>query len=168
MCSGVVLQIVSGAEKKAFDRGGPVWPPRSNVTNDRLRGGSGRALPPQPKTGGSGRQRPPAKIFRKNEKKKFGFGWGAAPQTAQVWLGGQSLLKRSFVTFDRLGGGQMGPPRSNDFFSAPLTTRVPPGRPAERPAERPTARPSRKNYLDVPVTIPNTILRFLFFLKAIW
>ena len=39
-----------GAEKKeSFDRGGPVWPPRSNVTNDRLRGVSGGALPPQPK-----------------------------------------------------------------------------------------------------------------------
>ena len=50
--------------KKLFDRGGPVWPPRSNVTNDRLRRGSGRALPPQPKIGGSGGQRPPAKIFR--------------------------------------------------------------------------------------------------------
>ena len=48
-------------KKKSFDRGGPVWPPRSNVTNDRLRGGSGGALPPQPKTGGSGGQRPPAK-----------------------------------------------------------------------------------------------------------
>ena len=32
-------RVVSGAEKKSFDRGGPVWPPRSNVTNDRLRGG---------------------------------------------------------------------------------------------------------------------------------
>ena len=31
--------------------------------------------------------------------------------------------KRSFVTFDR--GGQTGPPRSNDFFSAPLTTQAP-------------------------------------------
>ena len=31
--------VVSGAEKKSFDRGGPVWPPRSNVTNDRLGGG---------------------------------------------------------------------------------------------------------------------------------
>ena len=50
-------------KKKSFDRGGPVWPPRSNVTNDRLRGGSGGALPPQPKIGGSGGQRPPAKIF---------------------------------------------------------------------------------------------------------
>ena len=48
-------------KKKSFDRGGPVWPPRSNVTNDRLRGGSGGALPPQPKFGGSGGQRPPAK-----------------------------------------------------------------------------------------------------------
>ena len=57
-------------KKKSFDRGGPVWPPRSNVTNDRLRGGSGGALPPQPKTGGSGGQRPPAKTenFRKNAK----------------------------------------------------------------------------------------------------
>ena len=26
-------------KKKSFDRGGPVWPPRSNVMNDRLRGG---------------------------------------------------------------------------------------------------------------------------------
>ena len=26
-------------KQKAFDRGGPVWPPRSNVTNDRLGGG---------------------------------------------------------------------------------------------------------------------------------
>ena len=25
-------------KKKSFDRGGPVWPPRSNVTNDRLGG----------------------------------------------------------------------------------------------------------------------------------
>ena len=45
-------------------RGSPVWPPRSNVTNDRLRGRSGEALPPPPKFGGSGGQRPPAK----NEK----------------------------------------------------------------------------------------------------
>ena len=34
-------------KKKSFDRGGPVWPPRSNVTNDCLRGGSGGAKPPQ-------------------------------------------------------------------------------------------------------------------------
>ena len=45
------------------------------------------------------------------------FGWGGkAPPDPP--------LKRSFVTFDR--GGQTGPPRSNDFFSAPLTTRAPP------------------------------------------
>ena len=50
-------RVVSGAEK-SFDRGGPVWPPRSNVTNDRLRGGSGEAFPPQPKP----------KKFRKNAK----------------------------------------------------------------------------------------------------
>ena len=57
-------------KKKSFDRGGPVWPPRSNVTNDRLRGGSGGALPPQPKIGGSGGQRPPAKFFE-NFSKNF-------------------------------------------------------------------------------------------------
>ena len=58
-------RVVSGAEKKAFDRGGPVWPPRSNAADDRSGGGSGRVKPPQPKTGGSGGQRPPAKNFRK-------------------------------------------------------------------------------------------------------
>ena len=60
-------------KKKSFDRGGPVWPPRSNVTNDRLRWGSGGALPPQPKFGGSGGQRPPAKTenFSKFFEKKF-------------------------------------------------------------------------------------------------
>ena len=37
-CPGVVggARVVSGAEKKAFDRGGPVWPPRSNAADDRL------------------------------------------------------------------------------------------------------------------------------------
>ena len=54
-------RVVSGAEKKAFDRGGPVWPPRSNAADDRLGGG---LQTPQPKIGRSGGQRPPAK----NEK----------------------------------------------------------------------------------------------------
>ena len=40
-------RIVSGTKKKAFDRGGPVWPPRSNAADDRL--GGGGALPPLPK-----------------------------------------------------------------------------------------------------------------------
>ena len=68
------VRVSSAAPKnKSFDRGGPVWPPRSNVTNDRLGRGSGGALPPQPKTGGSGGQRPPAKTekFRKKFKKVF-------------------------------------------------------------------------------------------------
>ena len=47
-------------KKKAFDRGGPGWPPRSNAKYDRLGGGLG-GLCPQPKTGGSGGQRPAAK-----------------------------------------------------------------------------------------------------------
>ena len=35
-------RVVSGAEKKTFDRGGPVWLPRSNAADDRF-GGSGGA-----------------------------------------------------------------------------------------------------------------------------
>ena len=63
-------RVVGGAEKKkAFDRGGPVRPPRSNAADDHLRGWSGGALFPQPKTGRSGRQRPPAKILKKIAKK---------------------------------------------------------------------------------------------------
>ena len=50
-------------KKKAFDRGGPVWPPRSNAKYDYLGGSLGGAKPPQPKTGGSGGLcPPPAKI----------------------------------------------------------------------------------------------------------
>ena len=51
-------------------------------------------------------------------------------------------LKRSFATFDR--GGQTGPPRSNAFFSAPLTTCAPPTtvRPDVRPNARPNVRPN--------------------------
>ena len=58
-------RVVSGGEKNSFDRGGPIWPPRSNVTNDRLRGGSGGPLLPPGKN-----RCPPAKMFGKNEKKK--------------------------------------------------------------------------------------------------
>ena len=46
--------VVSGAEKKAFDRGGPVWPPRSNAADDRLGGVWGRLCPPSQKPGGLG------------------------------------------------------------------------------------------------------------------
>ena len=132
-------RVVSGAEK-SFDRGGPVWPPRSNVTNDRLKGDPGGDLSPTAKNRGVWQAAPPSqnrKIFEKFPKKSIlagrrcprdppVFGRGAkAPQTTP--------LKRSFVTFDR--GGQTRPPRSNDFFSAPLTTRAPPGRPAEHPPD---------------------------------
>ena len=34
----VGARVVSGAETKAFDRGGPVWLPRSNAADDRLGG----------------------------------------------------------------------------------------------------------------------------------
>ena len=72
--------------------------------------------------------------------------WALSPRP--VWRGRGTKrysrmcppLKRPFVTFDR--GGQTGPPRSNVFFSAPLTTRAPPGRPAGRLAERPAGRPA--------------------------
>ena len=57
-------------KKKSFDRGGPVWPPRSNVTNDRLRGGLGGLCPPSQKPGGLGGSAPQPKIFR-NISKNF-------------------------------------------------------------------------------------------------
>ena len=42
-------------KKKAFDRGGPVWPPRSNAKDDRLGGvWDGMVLPPQLKTDSPG------------------------------------------------------------------------------------------------------------------
>ena len=44
--SPVALVSSAAPKKKAFDRGGPVWPPRSNVANDRLRGGLGGLRPP--------------------------------------------------------------------------------------------------------------------------
>merc|ERR1711924_537735 len=57
--SAAPVSSVSSAapKKKPFDEGGPVWPPRSNVTNDRLRGRGGGAPPPQ-------------KISKKKKKKK--------------------------------------------------------------------------------------------------
>ena len=37
---------LAAPKTKAFDRGGPVWPPRSNAADDRLGGGPREALPP--------------------------------------------------------------------------------------------------------------------------
>ena len=59
---GVVLRIVGG--EKAFDRGGPVWPPRSNAKDERLRGGVLRGFAPPEAweknlRGGSVGQQPP-------------------------------------------------------------------------------------------------------------
>ena len=66
-----VAPVPSTAPKqKAFDRGGPDWPPRSNAEDDRSWGVSGGALPPPPKTGGFGGHRPPAKIETKSKLKK--------------------------------------------------------------------------------------------------
>ena len=55
-------------KKKSFDRGGPVWPPRSNVANDRLRGGLGGLCPPSQKPGGLGGSAPQPKFFEKTKK----------------------------------------------------------------------------------------------------
>ena len=65
--------------------------------------------------------------FRNFKKISIWLG-GAAPQTPRVLAGGaKPPLKRSFVTFDR--GGQMRPPRSNDFcFGAADDTRAADGR----------------------------------------
>ena len=58
-------RVVSGAEQKSFDRGGPVWPPRSNVTNDRLWGGF---APPAKNWGVWGAAPPSQKYFEKTRK----------------------------------------------------------------------------------------------------
>ena len=64
ICSGVrpdvrASRVSSVAPKrKSFDRGGPVWPPRSNVTNDRLRAGF---APPAKNRGSGGQCAPPPK-----------------------------------------------------------------------------------------------------------
>ena len=42
----LVAPVSSAApKKKSFDRGGPVWPPRSNAADDRLGGVSGGQRP---------------------------------------------------------------------------------------------------------------------------
>ena len=58
-------RVVSGAEKKAFDRGGPVWPPRSNAADDRL-GGVWEGFAPQLKIGGVGVSAPQQKKRKSN------------------------------------------------------------------------------------------------------
>ena len=57
-------------KKKSFDRGGPVWPPRSNVANDRLGGGLGGLCPPSQNSGGLGGSAPQPKS---KKKKNFFF-----------------------------------------------------------------------------------------------
>ena len=47
--------------KKAFDRGGPVWPPRSNAADDRFGGVWGGFAPPAKIRGVWGAE-PPSKI----------------------------------------------------------------------------------------------------------
>ena len=56
-------------KKKSFDRGGPVWPPRSNVVNHRLGGGLGGLCPPSQISGGAPQPKP--KNFEKQFKKVF-------------------------------------------------------------------------------------------------
>ena len=59
-------------KKKSFDRGGPVWPPRSNVANDRLGGGWGGEAPPA-KIRGVWGAAPPSQNFSKNRKIEAAF-----------------------------------------------------------------------------------------------
>ena len=61
-------------KKKAFDRGGLVWPPRSNAADDRLGGGLGGLCLPSQKPGGLGTQwgaAPPSQKIRNKLRKKF-------------------------------------------------------------------------------------------------
>ena len=88
------------------------------------------------------------------------FGWGALPpRPPGFWLEAKPpqtprSLKRLFVTFDR--GGQTGPPRSNDCFFRPLTTRTPPTTIRRPSDDRPPA-------VRQPSTVP-MVLRYLLFL----
>ena len=60
-------RVVSGTEKKTFDQGRPVWPPRSNAKYDRLGGGLGGQSPLSQKPGGLGGSapQPKPKFFEK-------------------------------------------------------------------------------------------------------
>ena len=107
--------VVSGAKKKSFDRGCPVWPPWSNVTNDRSRGGLGGLCAPSQKPGNLGGRAP-------SQNRKI-FAGGQTPR----YLAGEAKdhsppPKGSYLAFDR--GGQTGQPRSSAFFSAPLTIKI--------------------------------------------
>ena len=66
-------RVVSGAAKKAFDRGGPIWPPRSNAADDRLGGVWGCFAPPA-KNGGVWGAAPPSQnrffVFGENQKNR--------------------------------------------------------------------------------------------------
>ena len=58
--------VSSAAPKKnSFDRGGPVWPPRSNVTNNRLRGVWRGFAPPAKNRGVWGGSAPQRKVNQK-------------------------------------------------------------------------------------------------------
>ena len=57
-------RVLSAApKKKSFDRGGPVWPPRSNAADDRLGGGLGGLCPPGNLGGFWGGFAPPGNLF---------------------------------------------------------------------------------------------------------
>ena len=78
-------------------------------------------------------------MFKIMDRRKFWLG-GAAPQTPQFLAGGAKppqtppLNGRSSHLIEAAKRGRLD---QMIFFSAPLTTRAPPGRPAGRPAERP-------------------------------
>ena len=94
--------------------------------------------------------------------KFFDFGWGALPpRPPGFWLGGQSpprppLNGRSSHLIEAAKRGRLD---QMILFSAPLTTRAPPGRPAgrlaERPAERLAERPTQKS-LQAALIKPET------------
>ena len=50
-------------KQKAFDRGGPVWPPRSNAKDGRSGGSPGGLCLRSQKSGGLAGSGPPAKTF---------------------------------------------------------------------------------------------------------
>ena len=116
--------------------GSPTWSANLNGCFEMLDCNAHAKYSPYRKWVGNLREQTAGKLFGKFEKigKFFGFGWGALPPRPPPLNGRSSHL---------IEAAKRGRLDQIIFFSAPLTTRAPPGRPARRPAERPAGRPAQ-------------------------
>ena len=111
-------------KKKAFDRGGPIWPPQSNAKDDQagfLESGEAWSQCPE-------RTVSLAYGFDRLRLRHFFWLGGAAPQTPRFLAGGAKppqtlpLNGRSSHLIEAAKRGRLD---QMIFFSAPLTTRTP-------------------------------------------